>query len=144
MPSRATLEKVAHRYLKELYEIEDESGELEVCEEIEEQQGPKTLAQSLQDEIDRGTIPKSFVESQVTNNALRSEMALFEATGTRGDSLEKLFLSLKNIAPTSVFSEQAFSIAGNLITKYRNRLGDQAIDDLCFEKGYLLKEGLLD
>ena len=144
MPSRVTLEKTAHKYLKELYEIEDEAGELEVCEEIEEQQGPKTLAQSLQDEIDRGTVPKSFVESQVTNNALRSEMALFEATGRRGDSLEKLFLSLKNIAPTSVFSEQAFSIAGNLITKYRNRLGDQAIDDLCFEKGYLLKEGLLD
>ena len=50
----------------------------------------------------------------------------------------------RNIAPTSVFSEQAFSIAGNLITKYRNRLSDQSIDDLCFEKGYFLKEGLLD
>ena len=144
MPSRVTLEKTAHKYLKELYEIDDESEELEVCEQIEEEQGPKTMAQSLQDEIDRGTVPKSFVQSEITNNALRSEMALFEATGRRGDSLEKLFLSLKNIAPTSVFSEQAFSIAGNLITKYRNRLGDQAIDDLCFEKGYLLKEGLLD
>ena len=144
MPSRVTLEKTAHKYLKELYEIDDESEELEVCEQIEEEQGPKTMAQSLQDEIDRGTVPKSYVQSKITNNALRSEMALFEATGRRGDSLEKLFLSLKNIAPTSVFSEQAFSIAGNLITKYRNRLGDQAIDDLCFEKGYLLKEGLLD
>ena len=144
MPSRVTLEKTAHKYLKELYEIDDESEELEVCEQIEEEQGPKTMAQSLQDEIDRGTVPKSYVQSEITNNALRSEMALFEATGRRGDSLEKLFLSLKNIAPTSVFSEQAFSIAGNLITKYRNRLGDQAIDDLCFEKGYLLKEGLLD
>ena len=144
MPSRVTLEKTAHKYLKELYEIDDESEELEVCEQIEEEQGPKTMAQSLQDEIDRGTVPKSYVQSEITNNALRSEMALFEATGRRSDSLEKLFLSLKNIAPTSVFSEQAFSIAGNLITKYRNRLGDQAIDDLCFEKGYLLKEGLLD
>ena len=99
MPSRVTLEKTAHKYLKELYEIDDESGELEVCEQIEEEQGPKTMAQSLQDEIDRGTLPKSYIQSEITNNALRSEMALFEAIGTRGDSLEKLFLSLKNIAP---------------------------------------------
>ena len=35
----------------------------------------------------------------------------------------------------------AFSVAGNLVTKYRNRLSDQAIDDLTFEKGYFLKEG---
>ena len=102
------------------------------------------MAQSLQDEIDRGTAPKSYVPSQITNNALKSEMALFETTMRRGDNLENLFLSLKNIAPSSVFSEQAFSIAGNLITKYRNRLSDQSIDDLCFEKGYFLKEGLLD
>ena len=71
-------------------------------------------------------------------------MAFYEATNIRGPNLENLNLVLKNISPTSVLSEQAFSIAGNLVTKYRNRLSDQAIDDLTFEKGYFLKEGQFD
>ena len=55
-------------------------------------------------------------------------------------NLGKLFLILKNIAPTSVASEQSFSISGHIISRCRARLGDETIDDLCFEKSYFLKE----
>ena len=73
-------------------------------------------------------------------------MALFEATGGKqmGEYLKMLFDALKNIVPTSIASEQAFSIATDFIPKKRSRLSDQAIDDLIFEKGYFeMKEGLL-
>ena len=63
-------------------------------------------------------------------------MKLFEATNgqQRGELLQKLFVILKNIAPTS--------IAANFVTKIRSKLSDQAIDDLCFEKGYFANESL--
>ena len=31
--------------------------------------------------------------------------------------------------------------AANFVTKIRSKLSDQAIDDLCFEKGYFANEG---
>ena len=70
-------------------------------------------------------------------------MALFEATQGQqmGELLTKLFLALKNIAPTSIASEQAFSVSASFISKIRSLLSDQAIDDLMFEKGYFANEG---
>ena len=75
-----------------------------------------------------------------TTKNLQTEMALFENTNRSGDNLEKLNLVLRNIAPTSVACEQAFSIAGSIVTKIRSRLDNQSIDDLQFEKGYFAKE----
>ena len=49
--------------------------------------------------------------------------------------------ALKNIAPTSIASEQTFSIATYFIPKKRSKLSDEAIDDLIFEKGYFENEG---
>ena len=65
----------------------------------------------------------------------------FENTGQRGESLEKLFQVLKNVAPTSVAAEQAFSVAASFITSRRLRLSDKSIDDLCFEKAYFDNNG---
>ena len=48
--------------------------------------------------------------------------------------------ALKNIAPTSIASEQTFSIATDFIPKKRSKLSDEAIDDLIFEKGYFQNE----
>ena len=48
---------------------------------------------------------------------------------------------LKNIAPTSVSTEQAFSIAGSFVTPRRSHLTDGAVDDLCFEKSYFDNNG---
>ena len=46
----------------------------------------------------------------------------------------------ENIAPTSIASEQTFSIATDFIPKKRSKLSDKAIDDLIFEKGYFQNE----
>ena len=93
-----------------------------------------------EDEIAKELAPATTSEHEISKKSLQSEMAHFEITNQRGDLLEKLFLVLKNIAPTSIASEQAFSIASNFIPKIRSRLSDQSIDDLVFEKGYFAKE----
>ena len=83
---------------------------------------------------------KSYDYEVPTTKNLQTEMALFENTNRRGDNLEKLNLVLRNISPTSVYCEQAFSIATSFITKLRSRLCDQSLDDLQFVKGYFAKE----
>ena len=52
-----------------------------------------------------------------------------------------MYIILKNIAPTSVSSEQAFSVAGSFVPNRRLRLSDESIDDLCFEKSYFDNNG---
>lgn len=143
MPSKFKIEKVATDLLTELFgEIEDPEIEVHQTEEIEIQTA-STFAQSLQQKIDKKTTPK-ISEVVPTKKSLKSEMNLFEATNgqQKGENLQKLFLVLKNIAPTSIASEQAFSISSDFIRKKRSLLSDQAIDDLCFEKGYFANEGL--
>ena len=141
MPSRYKIEKTATDLLQELFG-EAESPEVEVFEtEVREVQTVKTFAQNLQEKIEMKTTPAKACEIVPSKKSLKSEMALFEATNQKGELLQKLFLVLKNISPTSIFSEQAFSISASFIPKVRSKLSDQAIDDLCFEKGYFANEG---
>ena len=147
MPKRAEIEELAIELLKRLYGDEN-VPDVEVFEDDEEEEEDtevktaSTFAQSLQEKIKAKRGPK-IKEGQSIEKTLKSEMKLFEATNgqQRGDLLQKLFVILKNIAPTSIASEQSFSIAANFITKIRSRLSDEAIDDLCFEKGYFANEG---
>jgi hypothetical protein len=68
--------------------------------------------------------------------SLSKEMSAFEASKQRTGNLEKLYRALLNIAPTSVASERAFSVSGSFVSRRRKGLSNEAIDDLCFLKGY--------
>ena len=136
MPSRYILEQTATKFLEELYGHVEEQ-EIEVCEQVDKVPSTSTFDE---DEIAKELAPATYSECEISKKSLQSEMTHFEMTNRRGDLLEKLFLILKNIAPTSIASEQAFSISSNFITKIRLRLSDQCIDDLVFEKGYFSKE----
>ena len=139
MISRNELEKYAAELLSELFE-EDEGSEVEIDETEEIQNTAATFADNLQQKIDEKLAPK-ITEAPI-KKSLKTEMALFEATKQMGENLKMLFDALKNIAPTSIASEQAFSIATDFIPKKRSKLSDQAIDDLIFEKGYFQNEGM--
>ena len=143
MPSRSTLEKEAYSLLQQFFdhkELDDEETEVEV-QEVSTSTA-KTYAESLQEDIDTETAPKTADNFLHTKNSLQTEMKLFETTYERGESLKNLQLMLKNIAPTSHACEQSFSLSGNIITKSRSRLSDGSIDDLCFEKSFFLKKHL--
>jgi hypothetical protein len=66
-------------------------------------------------------------------------MALFEASKTRSENLEKLFRALKSIPPTSVEAERAFSSLGLFANKIRNRLNPETLDALSFLRQYFIK-----
>jgi len=64
--------------------------------------------------------------------AIKTEIAVYESSGKRGCSLEKAYHYLLTVPPMSVEAERAFSAAGVLCTKLRNRLGNATLDTLCF------------
>ena len=143
MPTLEKLEQTASKLLFELFGDEFEENEVEVFVPGDEgKPSPDTtkgLKENLKKRIMESKVPKAPVAP--TKKSLQSEMLHFEKTGQRGESLEKLFTVLKNIAPTSVSCEQAFSVASSFLPKRRSCLSDQSIDDLCFEKAYFDNNG---
>jgi hypothetical protein len=74
-----------------------------------------------------------------SSQIIKKEMALFEASKTRPENLEKLFRALKSIPPTSVEAERAFSSLGLFANKIRNRLNPETLDALSFLRQYFIK-----
>ena len=70
--------------------------------------------------------------------AIRKELEnLPFSEGWRGRGMVALpYNWLKGIVPTSVELERMFSIVGNIVTKVRSSLSDEAVDALCFLKSY--------
>lgn len=75
-------------------------------------------------------------KSQTLLTTLRQEMKLFEDGGTRGYNLSLIYDYLLTVKPTSVESERAFSVSGYVCNKFRSRLSDSTLDDLCYLKSY--------
>jgi hypothetical protein len=86
-------------------------------------------------------MPKVFTTPQEILTFLKREMSVFDATGARTDTLEKIYDALCTLPPTSVEAERAFSAAGIFITKLRCSLNDLSVDMLCFLRSYFLKQG---
>jgi hAT family C-terminal dimerisation region len=73
-----------------------------------------------------------------TNKELQQEFKLWELTGTRSPSLQKMHDALQTIQPTSTASERVFSVAGGFATKIRNRMKFKLLNALVFLKYYFL------
>lgn len=71
-------------------------------------------------------------------DCVETELVLFLSTGTRGPILNRCYDSLKTIQATSAEAERSFSAAGNMVTKLRSRLGDDAISALSMMRHYFL------
>jgi hypothetical protein len=63
-----------------------------------------------------------------------AEMSLAAQTGELTDRLVKLLRALESVQASSVESERAFSCAGSFVTKVRNRMGDETLDNYCFAR----------
>jgi hypothetical protein len=55
-------------------------------------------------------------------------------TETLTDRLVKLLHALESVQASSVESERAFSCAGSFVTKFKNRMGDNTLDNYCFAR----------
>ena len=65
---------------------------------------------------------------------IKNEMKIFESHPyhKRPETLEKIFLSLKSIPPSSVEAERAFSSTSFFSTKMRGNLSDETLTSLVF------------
>ncbi len=63
-----------------------------------------------------------------------AEMSLAAQTGELTDRLVKLLHALESVQASSVESERAFSCAGSFVTKVRNKMGDETLDNYCFAR----------
>jgi hypothetical protein len=77
-------------------------------------------------------------EAQIPRSLIKKEFQLFESTGKRTPNLENLYKAVMTVKPTSTENERVFSLSGNIVTKIRNRLSDEAINALLFLKAYFI------
>lgn len=140
MPSKTTLMKTALSLCERLF-VTTEPQPDEGTEPAEESQRTISLQERLQQEINQCMRGPDIVEK--TGNDLQKilskEFALFETTKVRPENLQRLYLALGTIQPTSVEAERAFSVCGLFVTKLRNRLSEKSINALCFLKSHFIK-----
>ena len=74
----------------------------------------------------------------ITRNLIKKKFLLFESTGLRTPTLEKIYKAVMTIKPTSPENERFFSLSGNIVSKIRNRLSDDAVNAIVFLKSYFI------
>ena len=90
-----------------------------------------------------GTTTETTRSSSSLKDAIVKEMQEFEVNGVLGENLQKSLAMLSSLKPTSIASEQAFSVAGQFVTKIRSNLGDETLDALCLLRAYFQEVPLL-
>jgi hAT family C-terminal dimerisation region len=84
--------------------------------------------------------PKICLNSKDALKVVRREMVIFEEDGLRGTQVRRAYEYLRNVKPTSVESERAFSANGNILTKLRSSLEDKTLNTLSFLHDHFQKE----
>ena len=142
MPTRSALESHAMKLIKRLFpssemSLDESDNEVEIAHEEEN----LSFDEQLQAEMNKFTKPKpvDMTKSQA-RKTLQKEMDVYEATGEKSTNLKKLYEALKQIPPTSVASERAFSCSGNIVPKRRSRMSDNVISDIIFLQGVFKRE----
>ena len=63
---------------------------------------------------------------------ITKEFNFLKATHKRTENLDRLLKASRNISPTSVPSERAFSVAGVFMSKRRGSMNATTLNNLCF------------
>lgn len=113
--------------------------------DVDDPQPAQSLQSMLQQALDKIRVPEpdhsssasrlSLSNPSLMTKAIRKELENLPASGRTG-MIALSYSWLKDIVPTSVESERVFSTVGNIVTKVRSSLGDEAVDALCFLKCY--------
>ena len=142
--------KEVHDYIRSM--IERMGGEgigavtvSESDSDVEPEAAPEqTLQQQLQQALEtaaRSRVPDApgcLVRHELSK-VVKKELENLPISG-KGQMTTMAYKWLKGIVATSVESERVFSTVGNIVTKLRSRLGDDAVDALCFLKGYYTRK----
>jgi hypothetical protein len=83
--------------------------------------------------------PKQTPKSFDLKKTFERDLAYFEGTRQKPESLKKLSIALMSIKPTSTYCEQVFSVAVNFKNKIRNRTSEKFLDALVWLKKFFLR-----
>lgn len=80
-----------------------------------------------------GTLTESGITLKTTEQEVERYVISWRENNSRNYSLlSKLALKIHSIPAISAAADRAFSLAGNIITEKRNRLGPKRVDNLIF------------
>lgn len=134
MASVSNMNQLAVKMMERLFYTQEESQT-----EFEEQENhnfseQKSIAEQLADAIKSASKPTKTVPTKRVD--FKNEMKIYAKTKTRTPILDRFLEGLKTIQATSVAAERRFSETNILISKIRNRLGDENINAIAFLKCY--------
>ena len=101
-----------------------------------------TLTEELDILLKKENNCQDSVKTEIsTEKLIKNEMKIFESHPyhKRPETLEKIFLSLKYIPPSSVEAERAFSSTSFFATKMRGNLSDETLTSLVFLRHFMKK-----
>ncbi len=101
-----------------------------------------TLEQELEIQLKREK--ENYTKQKETRtkkdyDKILKKMIVYENEGVRGKNLSLIYDYLMALKPTSVEAERSFSAAGYICSSLRSRLGDNAINAICFLRSYFQK-----
>jgi hypothetical protein len=70
---------------------------------------------------------------------IQTEFKFFEKSETRSPNLDKLFLALETIQPTSTWNERVFAVTGGFSTEICNLMLYRMLNSLVFLKYYFFE-----
>jgi hAT family C-terminal dimerisation region len=70
--------------------------------------------------------------------SLQKDLRFYKLHERRSPKLDQLLLATCSVQPTLTQIERNFSLVENIVTKLRNRLSSEHLDDLCFLKSHFL------
>jgi len=139
IPNKTAIKNYLVGLISRLYpNVNVENGDLEDTNELHEEDEnseplPKKSFREVMDEAIRNPNPIPLIPNQKDlTSIINNELILFIKTKQKGIYLQKAYKALMTIKPTSVESERAFSVAGYLCTKVRNRFKPDTLSTLCF------------
>lgn len=127
------------------YEVEEVPSETQ-SENVDAHDARSRLLESLKRRTTSNFVPKppkrkrNFSKIVDPNDLTTEDFNGYILTGIKSEKLSKLENALKLLKPTSIRSEQNFSIAGNHRSKRRERMIGATLDDLSILKSYFQKE----
>lgn len=96
--------------------------------ELDEVTSHKTFKNKLEQRL--SNMQSSMKEAEHYDGAINSDIEILRKTYHRSDRLSMLFNVLNSVPLTTIEAERAFSCAGRLKTKIRNKLGDDTLDSI--------------
>lgn len=118
----------------------ESEAEIEVAEEPTSTRSLREKLQQAIDDENNAKIRSKTLTPKDLSGVLKKELVNFEINGKRGPNLERCYIDLTTIPPTSVESERVFSGCGKIVTKIRSSLNDESLDLMCFLRSYFKSE----